>query len=92
MDITEEIKELKRIIAICDLWGINNKKNKKKLEELEEVFKNGTSIKVIHEMIENGEIENGEENNLGFILTVIRDNCSCDSTYELLDKLLKSMR
>ena len=30
-------------------------------------------------------------NELGFCLTVIRDNCLCDNTYKYLDLLIKNM-
>ena len=47
------------------------------------------SEKIVRRMIKNGETENLGD--LGFILTVIRDNCRCDSTFELLDMLVRKM-
>ena len=43
---------------------------------------------IIYDMLIDKKLEYNE---LGFCLTVIRDNCSCDNTREYLDLLIKNI-
>mgnify|MGYP001023524036 CR=1 FL=1 len=49
---------------------------------------NTLSQKIIYDMLIDKKLEYKE---LGFCLTVIRDNCSCDNTCEYLDLLIKNI-
>ena len=60
-----------------------------KIERRKDEFDMTLSEEIVRRMIKNGETK--ELGDLGFILTVIRDNCLCDSTFELLDILVRKM-
>lgn len=50
---------------------------------------NTLSQKIVYDMLIDKKLE--DYNELGFCLTVIRDNCLCDNTYKYLDLLIKNM-
>lgn len=48
------------------------------------------SVKRVNDILDNKGCEKLEDT-MGFVLTVIRDNCLDDDTFKLLDKLVKAL-
>lgn len=49
---------------------------------------NTVSQKIVYDMLVEKKLEGSE---LGFVLTVIRDNCTCDDTCKYLDLVIKNL-
>ena len=52
---------------------------------------NTLSQKIIYDILIDKKLKVNDLSELGFCLTVIRDNCLCDNTCEYLDLLIKNI-